>query len=274
MKPMLAHKVGDNAHGVRLCTEDSWWVEPKFDGERRLITVEGEALRNYNRRGERGGILNARLADEFEPFTGDWAFDGELMGNGQFVMFDLVHANGLITEQTPFYQRRAALEAVYAKTFAGSDVIHLAPIGRTSEEKVALCRKIAEQRGEGMMFKHSDGLYTQGRRSYKTLKWKYWKTADFIVGERYREGKLSTSLNLLDRETMELVDVGTVAMTKDNLDKIERGDVIEVRYLYVNDLSTNPRLYQTAFMRVRKDKDASSCWLDQLEGTNKEAWQA
>lgn len=269
MKPMLAQKVGDNAHGVRLCTDDNWWVEPKFDGERRLITIEGEVLRNYNRKGERGGILPDKIATWFEPFDGDWAFDGELMGNGHFIMFDLVHANDLITETTPYYQRRAALEAVYAKAFGDADTIHLAPVGRTSEEKVALCRKIAEQRGEGMMFKHIDAPYvTTGRRSYKTLKWKYWKTADLICGIVGRNDSMSVQLLAVDKETAELVDVGSAAtMGKGEL---ERGDVVEVRYLYLSD---GDRLYQPTILRKRTDKDAASCWTDQLETTSKYAYE-
>lgn len=274
MDPQLAHKVSDDSHAIRLCTNDDWHVEPKVDGERRLITVEGEYLRSYNRRGERATtLLPPKIADWFDPFDGDWAFDGELLSDGRFVAFDLVHANDMITEATPFFQRRAALEAVHAKAFGGSDSILLIPIARTSEEKVALCRKIAEERGEGMMFKHVDGVYLPGKRTRKMLKWKYVKTVDCIVGEKYREGKLSCSVSLLDRETHELVDVGSVAMTQARLDEIERGDVMEVRYLYVNDIDTKPRLYQTAFVRMRTDKDASSCWLDQLEGTNKLAFE-
>lgn len=274
MDPQLAHSVTDNSHAIRLCTNNDWYVEPKVDGERRLITVEGEYLRSYNRNGERANaLLPSNIADWFDPFSGDWAFDGELLGDGRFVVFDLVHANEMITEQTPYFQRRAALEAVHAKAFGDSNSILLSPIGRTSEEKVALCRKIAEAHGEGMMFKHIDGAYSVGKRSRKMLKFKYVKTVDCIVGEKYRDGKLSCSVSLLDRETHELVDVGSVAMTQKRLDAIERGDVMEVRYLYVNDIDTAPRLYQTAFMRMRTDKEATSCWLDQLEGTNRNAWE-
>lgn len=117
------------------------------------------------------------------------------------------------------------------------------------------------------MLKRLTGTYVEGRRSREVLKWKFWKTADLICGTVGREGKDSVQLLALDKETSELVDVGSAATQGKG--KLQRGDVIEVRYLYF----TGSRLYQTNILRRRSDKDAAACWLDQLETTNKFAFE-
>lgn len=133
------------------------------------------------------------------------------------------------------------------------------------------------------MLKRANGIYLPGRRVRTTLKWKFTKTADCIVSEvrppcphdcpRRKDAKhlaenshRSVNVQLLDPETHELIDVGAVAMSDDNLQKVRRGDVIEVRYLYVEN-PAKPRLYQPAFMRMRPDKSANECWITQLEYT-------
>lgn len=273
MKPQLAHKVSDNSEGVRLCTNDSWWATPKLDGMRLIICVDGDRLLLYNRNGEPfTRRLKDDVADWFEPFEGDWAFDGELMDDGRYIMFDLFRAKGILTESTPYYKRFAALQAVYAKCFAGSDHIEMVKSAQVSEEKVALARHLADNGGEGVMFNHMQGQYNYGRRSHHLRKWKFIKSLDAIVGEVGREGKQSVQLFLIDKESGAMVDVGAIKMTPAQMNECERGDVVEVSYLYVNNLDSNPRLYQAVFSRFRPDKEAAACWTDQMQGTDKYAF--
>lgn len=76
------------------------------------------------------------------------------------------------------------------------------------------------------------------------------------------DGKDSAALAMYD-QTGHLTPVGKVTAA---IHEASVGDVVEVKYLYVNDLGA-PRLYQPVLLRRRTDKRACDCTLDQLEGT-------
>ena len=97
----------------------------------------------------------------------------------------------------------------------------------------------------------------------ENLKWKFVKTVDCIVGEISIDGKQNVEVRLLDPSTSEIIEIGTVGMTPGNLAKVKTGDVIEVKYLYVEN-PRKPRLYQPSFVKFRDDKSPQQCWMDQI----------
>jgi ATP-dependent DNA ligase len=115
------------------------------------------------------------------------------------------------------------------------------------------------------MIKSVSGGYHPGERTTDSLKAKFTETADCIVLEPRREGKLSTSVGLF--HDGELIDIGSVKMRDEDLDKIKPGDVIEVRYLYA---TLDYRLYQPVWHGFRDDKSPDECTTEQLKFVNKE----
>jgi hypothetical protein len=88
------------------------------------------------------------------------------------------------------------------------------------------------------------------------------KTVDCIVTGVRVEGRDNCHVSLIDGD--QLVEVGSCAML--GKPPVVVGQVVEVRYLYAD---TNRRLVQPAFLRVRDDKPAVECTIDQLVFTNR-----
>ncbi len=263
LKPQLA-STATESQALRLCADDDWRAEQKLDGQRLVIEIEGQELRGINREGKIIRLSDP-IANSFGPFSGTWAFDGELMADGTFWMFDLPKAMEQVKLSTPYGERRMVLDSFYEKVFKDSPYIKLLPSYSTTQEKIELARKIVKNHGEGVMLKKESAAYFPGKRAKTNFKWKFIKTADLIVGLIGRNGKESVQLLALDPETSELVDVGSVGIFGKS--GISQGDVIEVKYLYA---SEDMRLYQPSFLRKRDDKSASECWTDQLIGTSKD----
>lgn len=261
IKPQLA-STATESQAIRLCADDGWRAEQKLDGQRLIIEIEGQELRGINREGKIIRLSDP-IANSFGPFSGTWAFDGELMADGTFWMFDLPLAMDQVKLSTPYGERRMVLDSFYEKVFKDSPYIKLLPSYSTTQDKIDLARKIVKNHGEGVMLKKASAGYYPGKRAKTNFKWKFIKTIDCIVGEVWREGKQSVSVLLLDPETHEMVDVGSIGMTPDNLAKVNRGDVIEVKYLYVENPEA-PRLYQASFVKFRDDKSPAECWLTQI----------
>lgn len=261
--PQLATPTSDNA-AIRMCGNDDWRAEQKLDGRRLIVEIEGDDLMGVNREGKIIR-LDDTIANSFEPFNGKWTFDGELMADGVYWLFDMPRAGDKINLSTPYEERRATLDAFHASVFAGSPYIKLLPSYTSSQDKIVLARDVLANNGEGVMLKKNNAPYSPGKRTKTNMKWKFVKTVDCIVGEIGIEGKQNVGVRLLDTETSEMVEIGTVGMTPGNLAKVRGGDVIEVKYLYVEN-PEKPRLYQPSFVKFRDDKSAATCWMDQIQG--------
>lgn len=259
--PQLASPTTDNA-AIRMCGNDDWRAEQKLDGRRLIVEIDGDDLMGVNREGKIIR-LDATIANSFEPFSGLWTFDGEIMADGVYWLFDLPRASDKIKFSTPYEERRSTLDAFYHSVFEGSPYIKLLPSYSSSQDKITLARDVLKNNGEGVMLKKKNAPYSPGKRTKTNLKWKFVKTVDCIVGEISIDGKQNIGLRLLNTETSEMVDIGTVGMTPGNLAKVKSGDVVEVKYLYVEN-QEKPRLYQASFVKFRDDKSPQTCWMDQI----------
>lgn len=268
-EPMLARKAPDTQHD-EIMHDEAWALEPKVDGERRLIVVSDGQVHPYNHDGE-PTFLPRQITRAFKDFIGPATlmFDGELLRD-TFIMFDLVQAGDLVTENTPWHERRQHLEAVHGAWRPG-DAVRLMPAARTEADKHALRKAIIDGHGEGLMAKLASSAYAFGKRRRDWLKIKTTHTIDCVVTDIFVDGKENMELSLYDGRR--LVKVAETGLTGDGkavvalFDKMRRWKrppriVVETTILYASD---NNRLVQCTLPRIRTDRRPTSCKLSQLD---------
>lgn len=269
MIPMLADRVSPKVGNKRLL-DDNWWTEQKFDGKRVLILIEDGEVTVLNRRGEPCGfnvLVEQDFKTEFRQAGGTWVFDGEMVGSTYWI-FDMPRA-GTLPSDAPFHLRRSIMESFFT-AWNPPERIRLARCAKTTEEKEEMLAKLAGGGAEGIMLKRVNGLYFPGKRSDSWAKYKFWKSCEVVVLETGVDGKSNARMAMIDPDSDAPVkDVGTVSTLGKWAEIVEPGCVLEVKYLYAVDRNS-PKLYQPNILRVRDDKPAIECTLDQLEFTDKE----
>lgn len=270
LKAMLAPNESIKPKDVeQYITNDNWWAEPKLDGHRVIVVVKDGRPTCLNRDGE---IFKNRIpAQSLEDFTGGqwgdgtWIFDCEYMADvdHHFYVFDFLETpNGSLLEKS-YAERRIQLSALFTQWTPFT--VHLVPSTVTPDGKRDLLAKIEAAGGEGVMFKDKNARYSPGKRSTNNLKYKLWKDVDCVVSETYREGKRSIGLEIYDANGAS-IDIGSCTMSDRNLLRVKEGDVVTIKYLYCG---AGMRLFQPAFIRIRRDKAPSECTTDQLKHVNK-----
>lgn len=257
----------------RYVCDDDWLAQQKLDGQRVLASVVDGDVKAYGRDGSRrangipAGVSRglARLAH------GTWWLDGELLGDVLW-LFDLPAAmvsarpeNPSVRLEHPFEERYFVLHQLMKDYWRPGPHIRLLPVAEGIDEKVALVRDVYLSEAEGVIFRHRDGCYAPGVRAERTLKAKFTNTVDAVVTALRVEGKDNCAVAVFDGNGTE-VDVGRCKL--EGKPPVAVGDVIEVKYLYAATPS-KPRLVQPRLLRVRDDKPATECTLDQLRFTDK-----
>lgn len=262
MKPMLADSI-DPKRLERYIEDDDWWMQQKLDGDRILLHVSDGTVTPLNRSGEpRSKSIPNGMKQYFSNLSGEWFIDGELV-DGVFCVFDLPGVNDIVEASMPYDLRLDVLERFWPQLGPSSDVL-LIPTARTADEKRDLSNRIKALNGEGLMLKRHDAPYKE-RRVSTMLKAKFVKTADCIVYAVGLDGKENAGLALLSPgEDAGIIDVGRCSLL--GKPAVNVGDVVEVKYLYATD---DNRLYQPRLMKVRTDKHASECTVDQLVHTDR-----
>jgi len=195
MQPQLATLV-DKVPG-----DEGWVYELKYDGVRLLCRCDGEDVRCISRNGLdwTGKVGPVRGALAALNLSGAWV-DGELIvtdANGrsdfsllqhvreqgrdeelQFCAFDLLYWNGEDLRDLPLTQRKARLDAAFARLPARgplrlADQIH--------SDSAALIARVCNQHLEGLIAKKVESPYVGGR-SPNWLKIKCHREQEFVVG--------------------------------------------------------------------------------------------
>jgi ATP-dependent DNA ligase len=330
IEPMLA-KLTD-AVPAQDRVEGGLLYEPKWDGFRGIVYFDGTDVEI----GSRGSKLLTRYFPELvelvhAQLTSPCILDGEIVVRSgkpgaerldwetlsqrihpaasrvaklsvetpaSFVAFDLLSLGGSSLLDTPFAERRAALEKLLAEATAP---LHLT---QTSEDIEVARRWLAEFEGaglDGVVAKPLAAPYGQGKRvMFKT---KHERTADVVLlgyrihksgsgvgslllglygddGELHNVGGASAFSDVRRRELVDELaplvrhdDAGEIVKgatersrfsgSKDvSFVALEPSRVIEVRY----DQMEGSRFRHTVqFFRWRPDRDARSCTFEQLE---------
>jgi bifunctional non-homologous end joining protein LigD len=179
-----------------LPTGPEWLFEPKWDGYRAIVAVEGGEARLTSRNGK---DLTERFRDVARAVgravrTPSAVLDGEVValdehgtarfealqrGSGPLVLlaFDLLELDGEPVSERPLVERRALLEELLDPGVAG---VRLSP---AFEDGEALLRAARAQGLEGVVAKRADLPYRPGRRTPEWRKLKLRAQDDFpIVG--------------------------------------------------------------------------------------------
>jgi bifunctional non-homologous end joining protein LigD len=195
MKPMLATLV-DKVPG-----NEGWVYELKYDGVRLLCRCDGDEVRCISRNGLDWTHKVGPIVEAFAKLnlSGAWV-DGELIAidpNGRsdfsllqhvleqkryhdlrFCVFDLLYWNGEDLRDQPLAQRKAKLDAAFAKLPAKGP-LRLAD--QIQSDSAQLLTRVCNQHLEGLIAKRIDAPYVGGRSDH-WLKIKCTREQEFVVG--------------------------------------------------------------------------------------------
>lgn len=199
--PMLA------AGGYRPFDQAGWWFEPKFDGVRTLLYLEGDAVRLLSRTGRDQTATYPELTRLYRNVAATNAVvDGEIVatddrGRPSFerlqqrmnltdpgdverarrripvdlVAFDLLWLDGQDLTGRPLHERRRLLQEVVSEG-RGLQLIYWV------EEEGRRFFEVARQHGlEGVIAKRAESRYLPGRRSDDWRKIKALRTQDCVI---------------------------------------------------------------------------------------------
>ncbi|HOA88791.1 MAG TPA: ATP-dependent DNA ligase [Propioniciclava tarda] len=208
--PMLATAASESE--VR---GEDWHFEVKWDGYRGIATVAGGVHTIKTRKGQDYTATYPELAELVEV-VGDHAavIDGEIVALGpdgrshfellqnhgrtdaaaHYMAFDLLWLDGESLIDSPYTERRAALEALLGN---GGRFVHVPSTFGTDRELAFTASK--EGGLEGLIAKRASSTYAPGRRSRSWLKLKNVRHQEAIVvgwspGERGRAGTVGSLL--------------------------------------------------------------------------------
>jgi bifunctional non-homologous end joining protein LigD len=170
---------------------DAWLHEVKWDGYRLVTTIVGGQVRIWSRNAiewtdkvpelrdalARLGLDSAALDGELIAGTGTQAdfgllqatLSGERQGSLSYVLFDLLHVDGVAIDRAPLVERKALLQALLR-----DPPRHLAFSSHIPGDGKAAFELASSQAFEGIVSKRADGAYHAGRAE----DWKKTKRLD------------------------------------------------------------------------------------------------
>jgi bifunctional non-homologous end joining protein LigD len=217
--PMLA------TGGYEPFDRKGWWFEPKFDGVRTLLYVDGEEIRLISRTGRDQSATYPELSRLYRRINATNAvIDGEIVATNErgdtsfellqqrlnlaspaeierirkkipveLVAFDLLWLDGEDLTGRPLSERRAQLSDVVMED-KGIRLIYWVP-----DEGTRFYQAASEHRLEGMIGKNASSRYFSGKRSDEWRKIKILKRQDCVIlgrtpGQRGRAGSFGALL--------------------------------------------------------------------------------
>lgn len=244
--------------------DDKWIFQQKLDGHRVLLKSDDPALppQAITRNGTHYTRTLPQVIQDFRFPPGEWVLDGELVGK-DFWVFDMP-VSPATKPSDPLWARQTALSTLL-------DLIphpfRKAPTAITRAEKVHLADIALRQDFEGLVLKDRHSPYRSAGRTAEWLKVKFTTTVDVVVSDVRQNGKDAVGYFVYDANGKER-DLGRASLIgKEKFGQINKGDVIEVKYLYVG---ANGRLYQPTILKKRTDKRPDECTDQQLRYVNKE----
>jgi len=253
IRPQLLNPVEDPEG---LLKDDTFYLQPKHDGKRLLVSKRGNDITGINRRGIECGIPESiRAAAMVLP--GDCLVDGEAVG-GILHVFDLIELEGSDIRQIPYRGRLVKLLNLLASCHQNSIQWVATITGGLAKSRVF--EQLREDHAEGVVFKQIGAPYTAGRPNSggSQFKFKFVETASVMVSANNPKRSVAISVWSGGKP----VPAGNVTIPSSH--EVPRlGDIIEVRYLYA--MPGSNALFQPVYLGVRDDIASAECTLDQLK---------
>jgi bifunctional non-homologous end joining protein LigD len=175
-----------------LPTGPGWIFEPKWDGHRALVRVQGRRVAAVSSTGQDRTASWPWLAELGELGLSDTVLDGEVVaydedGRHRFqlvgradrphtiVLFDVLVHDAVDVTRQPWTARRALLTAIVRP----SPHVSVTPV---SEDAPALFDVTRRAGFEGIIAKRTDSVYLPGRRAPTWRKVKHRLEQEFVVG--------------------------------------------------------------------------------------------
>lgn len=179
-------------------TDKNWIFEYKFDGYRAIASVHNGKVELYSRNHNSFNKKYPSITKELEKLEMDVVFDGEivavdkkgkqhfqLLQNHQrkkvdkllYYVFDILYLNGHETLDMELSDRKDLLDSVFERI--DSNVILQAKTVDSDGEKYF--DKIKKEKGEGVIAKRKDSVYSPGKRNSDWLKIKTDQRQEAII---------------------------------------------------------------------------------------------
>lgn len=263
MIPMLAEQAEPRQVLSGLFIKsDRWIVQPKVDGDRRLIVCDGRGGIEVLGRDGQVTHLPSAIAKLLAKINMPVVLDGELLA-GRLFIWDVPRCGTQVTETTPCIERVTIAYGI-AKMI-NSDLVQAVPTAVDPAAKIAMVEKVLAGDGEGVMAKLAASPYVQ-KRSRAWRKVKVLHEVDCVVDWLGTE-KANMGLYLYNAAG-DKIPVGEVGRGSADGERVREGDVVTVRVVHVSD---DDRLVQPTLPRRRTDKAPADCTTAQLAAarTNK-----
>jgi bifunctional non-homologous end joining protein LigD len=241
---------------ARLIKDPNYGGQEKENGKRRVIVRNGNEVFCFNREGEKRDLPPAVVKVLLKHPLNRIVIDTELCGTKiapRVRIFDSLILGGELLGQYPYQRREIRSHEEFDNFHPMFKVLDTA---RTSEEKLALLKKLYAERAEGMVFKLMDAPYKQGDAG-QHFKLKFWKTADVVVIGPNPEGHDSVEIGVYNKGKLHRVS----GVSLIGRERVKAGDVIEIKYLYA---TKNLHIVQPTMLQKRDDKSPKACGADQL----------
>jgi ATP-dependent DNA ligase len=250
----------------RTLDDPNWVWQEKHNGDRRLITKEGNEISDFNRKGEPGKGLSAEIISVLRKHPlHRFIIDVEyVQAENSIYIFDMLIAGDNVIATDSYGTRLSYLHA----HFDGFN-LRTMPIKSASkrEDKLALVKQLTADAAEGFCAKDLSAPYrpsNEGGTLRYNYKVKFWKDLDAVVigdSTKVVDGHLRDSVRVgLYMPDGTLKDVS--GATKKSKYVLKPGDVVKVKYIYG---SGTLDIVQPAILELRTDKRPLECTIDQIE---------
>jgi len=223
-------------------------LQRKYDGERRTaIYTSVDGLVQWHWYNKKGALTQSPIelklnSDRMRGGPNKQlgiAFDGELMPNGEFVVFQRLVTVGHDVGRTTYVPADFVGPITYPETYEGN------------VSTLEWIERLRYDNREGVVLHEDTRVY----------KYKFVKQVDCFVTGVGLDGKNNLSLSVYNDEGKE-VNVGRISALTGDGKHVTMGDVVQVNCLYA---TKSLRLYQPTKPIIRKDKLPQECGIQQLK---------